>query len=361
MNPLRAATRILFVLSLLISDLHADPRPERTIPDGSDTRDRFLKLIARPQVPLAPNERTPSSSDGLTEIGFDFVAEANQRVPGLMIKPSSSPESVKRPVVIVLHGTGSDKLAMKPWLKKIAAEGLNAVAFDARHSGERATFGKGSDAYRAALLETWKSGRDFPFLYDTVWDLMRLIDYLQTRPDVDPERIAAIGFSKGGTELYLAAAADPRLVASVSCIGVQSFEWALENQAWHSRIATIQSAVEGAATDAGLSSVDTAFVRRFYRRVAPGLDHEFDGPRMLPLIAPRPLLVINGDRDDRTPRAGVELCISAAKVAYRQQQAEDQFQFLVQENVGHAVTPQSEKYALEWLKKQLKSPQAHKR
>jgi hypothetical protein len=82
---------------------------------------------------------------------------------------------------------------------------------------------------------------------------------------------------------------------------------------------------------------------------------------MLPLIAPRPLLVIIGDRDDRTPRAGVELCISAAKVAYRQQQAEDQFQFLVQENVGHAVTPQSEKYALEWLKKQLKSSQAHKR
>ena len=86
MNPLRAAIRILFVLSLLISDLHADPRPERTIPDGSDTRDRFLKLIARPQVPLAPNERTPSSTDGLTEIGFDFAAEANQRVPGLMIR-----------------------------------------------------------------------------------------------------------------------------------------------------------------------------------------------------------------------------------------------------------------------------------
>ena len=86
MNPLRAAIRIWFLLSPLISDLHADPRPERTIPDGSDTRDRFLKLIARPRVPFAPNERTPSSSDGLTKIGFDFETEANQRVPGLMIR-----------------------------------------------------------------------------------------------------------------------------------------------------------------------------------------------------------------------------------------------------------------------------------
>jgi hypothetical protein len=86
MNPLRAATRILFVLALLISDLHADPRPDRTIPDGSDTGDRCLKLIARPQVPFTPNERPPSSSDGLTKIGFDFAAEANQRVPGLMIR-----------------------------------------------------------------------------------------------------------------------------------------------------------------------------------------------------------------------------------------------------------------------------------
>ena len=38
--------------------------------------------------------------------------------------------------------------------------------------------------------------------------MLRLLDHLGTRPDVDPARIGVIGNSKGGTEAYLAAAAD---------------------------------------------------------------------------------------------------------------------------------------------------------
>ena len=38
---------------------------------------------------------------------------------------------------------------------------------------------------------------------------MRLIDYLSTRADVNPEKIGLIGNSKGGTEAYLAAAVTP--------------------------------------------------------------------------------------------------------------------------------------------------------
>ena len=92
--------------------------------------------------------------------------------------------------------------------------------------------------------------------------MLRLIDYLETRADIDPKRIGAIGFSKGGMELYLAAAVDTRIAAAVPCIGVQSFAWALENDAWQSRVGTIQSAVDSAARDAGVSAIDAAFVRR---------------------------------------------------------------------------------------------------
>ena len=45
---------------------------------------------------------------------------------------------------------------------------------------------------------------------------MRLIDYLETRDDIDPRRIGLMGFSKGGIETYLAAAADPRVAVAVS-------------------------------------------------------------------------------------------------------------------------------------------------
>ena len=123
---------------------------------------------------------------------------------------------------------------------------------------------------------------------------MRLVDYLETREDVDARRIGLTGISKGGMEAYLAAAVDPRIAVAVPLIGVQSFRWALDHGAWDSRAWTLREAVVAAASDAK-AGIDAAFMRKFYDRVAPGVRDQFDGPAMLPLIAPRPLLVINGD------------------------------------------------------------------
>ena len=113
------------------------------------------------------------------------------------------------------------------------------------------TKGSGSAEYVEAILRAYRTGNEHPFLYDTVWDLMRLIDYLETREDVDSRRIGMIGFSKGGMETYLTAAIDPRVAVAVPCIGVQSFRWALENDAWQSRVETFQVALNAAAKDAG--------------------------------------------------------------------------------------------------------------
>ena len=56
--------------------------------------------------------------------------------------------------------------------------------------------------------------------------------------------------------------------------------------------------------------VDAAFVRRFYDRVSPGIYGDYDAGSMLALIAPRPVLVINGDSDARTPLAGVQEAVA---------------------------------------------------
>lgn len=328
----------------------AQDRPPRAIPEGAEPRERFLKLIDRARVPLKPTIVPGLSGDGIEEI--EFASEAGQRVPGLLLKPKGS--TGRQPVVIVLHGTGGSKDGQRPLLKKLADRGLIAVAIDGRYAGHRVPANQaGAAAYRTAIFEAWKTGKGYPFLYDTVWDVLRLIDYLETRNDVDPKRIGAIGFSKGGMELYLAAAVDPRLAAVVPCIGVQSFNWALEHNLWQSRISTIQSAVDQAAREAG-STVDSAFIQRFYERVVPGVHREFDGPAMLPLIAPRPLLVINGDKDDRTPQPGLQLCIDAARAAYEKAGAAQQFEFILQPDTGHTVTPQSEKRAIDWLVEHLK-------
>lgn len=335
-------------MAMIISSIaDAADRPARAIPAGRDVRERFLKLIDRPRVPLDASEKHAVSSGKLTMLEFSFDSEAGQRVPGILVAPQKI--AGRLPVVIALHGTGGSKQGMLPLLQQLANRGVIGVAIDGRFAGERTGGEPGADAYRTAIFETWKTGQGFPFFYDTVWDLSRLIDYLETRPDADPSRIGAIGFSKGGIELYLAAAVDERLAASVPCIGVQSFGWAVENNAWQSRIGTIQSAVDGAARETGITSIDSAFIRRFYERVAPGLHQEFDGPAMLPLIAPRPLLVINGDRDDRTPKQGLDLCITAARKAYRQADASQNFEFVAQPNTQHAVTPESERRAVDWL------------
>ena len=51
-----------------------------------------------------------------------------------------------------------------------------------------------------------------------IHDGMRAIDYLVSRPEVDPERIGATGCSGGGTQTTYIAALDPRVkVAAVAC------------------------------------------------------------------------------------------------------------------------------------------------
>jgi dienelactone hydrolase len=203
------------------------------------------------------------------------------------------------------------------------------------------------------MLRTWRTGEEHPFLYDTVWDTMRLIDYLVSRPDVDAARIGIYGTSKGGMEVYLAAAVDPRISAAVPCIGVQSFRWALDNESWQSRAGTFQVALNTAAKDAG-AQVDAAFLRKFYDRVAPGVYSDYDGPAMLPLIAPRPLLAINGDSDARTPGPGLTECINAAKKAYAKAGASDKFESILEPNTAHKVTAEARETAVEWLAKWLK-------
>jgi dienelactone hydrolase len=316
-----------------------------------EPRAGFLRVIERPRVALAPQVGTSPATNGLAQIYFSFSADAGNRVPGILLKSKNF--SSPRPVVIALHGTGGSKQNMLALCRKLAERGFIAVAIDGRYHGERKT-GKGQRDYDDAIVRAWRGSGGHPFFYDTVWDVMRLVDFLQTRDDVDAQRIGLIGISKGGIETYLAAAADPRIAVAVPCIGVQSFHWALAHDDWQGRIGTIQNAFDAIARDAGVAKPDSAFVKKFYDRVAPGIDAEFDGPQMLRLIAPRPLLVINSDSDNHTPLPGVDECVAAAKKAYTASHAEDHFAVIIQKNTGHQVRPESERAAIEWFVKWLK-------
>jgi len=319
---------------------------------ATDPRADFLKLIDRPRVALAPEIAATPSTDGLAHFAFSYAADAEDRVPGLIVKPANS--TGRRPVVIALHGTGGKKEDEIAFMSDLARAGFVAVAIDGRYHGARTKSAKRSEGYVDAILRTFRGGPEHPFFYDTVWDVMRLVDYLETRDDVDPKRIGLFGISKGGIETYLTAAVDLRIAAAVPCIAVESFRWAAENNSWQSRIGTVQAAFDAAAKDSGVDQPGGDFVHTFYSRVAPGLDREFDGPAMVPLIAPRPLLAINGEIDPRTPRPGLDICADAARAAYQAAGVAEKFTLLIEPHTAHKVLPESLVTAREWFVRWLK-------
>ena len=325
------------------------PRQQAASP--ATIRSAFLRMIGRSRVPLDAVSYPRPDGAGLLVEEISFDAEVGARVPGLVFKRKSAGKS---PAVVVLHGTGGSKEGMVPRLRELATRGFVAVAIDGRHHGARAKQTPGGmSAYQEAIVRAYRTGRGRPFLYDTVWDVMRLIDYLETRDDVDASRIGVMGISKGGMETYLAAAIDPRIATAVPLIGVQSFGWGLEHGAWDSRAWTLREALDSAAKESG-ESVGVGFMRKFYDRVAPGVHGEFDGPKMLPLIAPRPLLIINGDSDPRTPVGGVRECMAAAEQAYKAAGASDRLVLHLQPNTGHQITPEGDRAALAWFERWLK-------
>jgi dienelactone hydrolase len=319
-------------------------------------RAAFIKLLDRPRVAPAPEVKTLAPVDGMSRFHFWIRTEATERVPGYVLLPDEKKWRGDRPVVIALHGTGGNKdnEGIVDIVKRAAQAGFVAVAIDGRFHGERTQAGSGAAEYNDAIAKAYTTGEGHPFFYDTAWDVMRLIDWLATIPDVDVKRIGLTGISKGGIETYLTAAADPRVAAAVPYIGVQSFKWALDNGQWRARIATIQGGFNRAAAEAKQSEGSTEFVRAFYQRVVPGIDGEFDGPAMLALIAPRALLVVNSDSDANTPLAGVRLAVNTAKPVYVAANAADRLQLLVQENTAHKVNTESVEAGIAWFVRWLK-------
>jgi dienelactone hydrolase len=272
----------------------------------------------------------------------------------LLVRAPAPPER-RRPAVLVLHGTGGNKEGLRGWLDRLASAGAIGVAIDGRYHGERAG-AAGIEAYHAALIAAWRAPVDeqeHPFYYDTVWDVWRTVDYLLTRPDVDPDRLGIIGFSKGGIETWLAASTDDRLAVAVTALAVQSFRWSLEHDAWQGRAQTILPVHEAAARDLGEPEVNARVCRVLWSKLIPGILDQFDGPGMLPLLAPRPVLVLNGGSDALTPLAGAELAFSAAVQAYRATGAGERFQVIVAPGVGHAVTDEQDQAAQAWLARWL--------
>lgn len=319
----------------------------------------FLKLLDRPRVPADVKEKPSVASGRIAVSRWSFASEKKadgtiERVPVLMVAPAGA--SGKLPVMIVLHGTGGRKEGMQPLLEEFAKHGVIGLAIDARYHGERANAEKGSTAYVAAITKAWRTPAgqpmEHPFYYDTVWDLWRLLDVLETRPDVDSKRIGMMGFSMGGIETWLAASVDERVKVAAPLIGVQSFRWSLDNEKWQGRANTIKAAHEAAAKDLGEPKVNQRVCRELWGKVIPGVLDDFDCPNLIRLFAGRSLFIANGANDPNCPLGGAKLAIAAAEEAFAR--SKDHLMIRVNAGVAHKVTDEDRKEAIAFCVKRLK-------
>ncbi|XP_028115698.1 uncharacterized protein LOC114313515 isoform X2 [Camellia sinensis] len=205
-----------------------------------------------------------------------------------------------------------------------------------------------------ALVSSWKQGDTMPFIFDTVWDLIKLADYLIQREDIDPSKIGITGESLGGMHAWFAAAVDTRYAVAVPIIGVQGFRWAIDHDKWHSRVDSIKAVFEEAQIHLGKSAIDKEVVEQVWIRIAPGLASKFDSPYSIPIIAPRPLLILNGEKDPRCPIEGLEIPKSRACKAYEDAHCPDNFKVIAQPGIGHKMTPLMVKEASDWFDTFLK-------
>lgn len=142
-------------------------------------------------------------------------------VPALLYIPRKAEPRAVAPAVLALHGTG----AKGKWLVDSSEAGPNrATATELAYRGyivlapDYPGFGELSEHDFAA--DRFESG-----VMQAVFNNMRCIDYLQSRPDVDKDRIGAIGHSLGGHTAMFLAAFDQRVKMVVSSCGWTPFEY----------------------------------------------------------------------------------------------------------------------------------------
>jgi dienelactone hydrolase len=157
------------------------------------------------QVEVAP---------GVVAERVSYATDYRLRVPAMVYRPARRPAG-KMPGLIVVNGHGGDKYSWYAFYSGILYARMGAVVltYDPIGEGERNAQRKNGTRQHDRNVEPEEMGRRMGGLMTT--DVMQATSYLAQRPDVDPKRLAAMGYSMGSFVLGLACAAETRLSACV--------------------------------------------------------------------------------------------------------------------------------------------------
>jgi len=254
---------------------------------------RLVGEFPEEKCDLAPEVLEREPADGYVREKVVFDAEPAASVAAYVLVPDPPPQGA--PVVIALHGHGPGKSrpagicetdeereavigGERDYAVQAARRGYVAIAPDMRAFGERRNAGdieagKGNSC-REAFVHGVMLGRT-P-VGERVWDVMRCLDYLDTRPEADASRATVMGQSGGGTVTLFAGALERRISAAV----VSGY------------FCTFRDSIMV------LHHCDCNYV--------PGLLQVAEMDDVAGLIAPRPLLVVAGREDPIFPIEATE-------------------------------------------------------
>ncbi|XP_052622943.1 uncharacterized protein LOC111902733 isoform X2 [Lactuca sativa] len=326
------------------------------IESEANLRSQFLEVLRSRRSPLVPLQTLPAKCvveplyqgtpcdyeamksvpkapiHNFKEENFYLITEEGEQgqLPVLILSKKESTHS-KRPAVVFLHSSHT----CKEWVRPLLELPLILVTME--------NVPKPPPPMKMLWFHHGKK----------VWDLLTLVDYLTAREDIDNSKIGILGMSLGGMHAWFAAFADTRYSVVVPIISVQSFRWALDNDQWHARVYSIKSVFEEARIDLGKDTIDKEVVEKVWNRIAPGLASEFDSHHTVPVIAVRPLLIINGEVDPRCPLEGLDATISTTQKAFDAHSL-THFKVIVEPGIGHEVTLSMLKEASDWFDKFLK-------
>jgi dienelactone hydrolase len=157
------------------------------------------------------------------------------------------------------------------------------------------------------------------------WNGVRGVDYLLSRPEVDPERIGATGISGGGAATFWLAAADERLKVAVPVSGMADLGFYV-------------------AEDGVNGHCDCMFLYNNYR---------WNWTTIAALVAPRPMLFTNSDKDPIFPMSANERITNRLERLYSKFGASDRFDTMVSVG-GHAYRTDLHRAIFEFFNRHLK-------
>lgn len=246
--------------------------------------DRNLPLNAT----LKPLPESGSKNRVRSRLDYDSIHDLRVSATFTLPKQFSAPY----PAVLLVHGSGGNKdTSYIQWASEtLVAQGYATLSIDTQYHGDRARPGRSGEIHMPdsyTMRDAW---------VQSVVDLRRAVDFLESRTDIDKSHIGYMGFSQGG-------------MLGAVLGGVEA------------RISAFCLAVPGGGLVQIVEHIDRYPVLREHWpiRVTPSIMQTIrditnvtDPIYFVGRIAPRPLLIIVAKHDEIIPPEASQALVEAA-------------------------------------------------